>query len=205
MAPATNMQTTGSTFSSRYAPTNKRQQQKNMTFTSPSTFNPSAVRYDTEVLEGGLLASVYSSAASAADTQTQQELNTVDLTNQVGGSLGNTTTTMPKMNQNTTTGTDPLQREIEQIRGYLDMLDQYSLHNFIIWRGRTVTDTPEFSSFKRKYDTFWGSVLSVVGRLEELCLVYEIQMCVVDGAKCAELAACDAPGVDEDEVRCSEP
>ena len=46
--------------------------------------------------------------------------------------------------------------EIEQIRGYLDLLDQYSLHNFLIFNGKALTDTPEFSSFKRKYRSFWG-------------------------------------------------
>ncbi len=71
------------------------------------------------------------------------------------------------------------------------MLDQYSLHNFIIWKGSTVTNTPEFSSFKRKYDTFWGSVLSCINLLETLARDYQINILVVDGAKCAELAACD--------------
>jgi len=80
------------------------------------------------------------------------------------------------------------------------MLDQYSLHNFLIWKGACVTNTPEFASFKRKYDSYWGSILSVLDLLEKLMKCYEIPLAVIDGAKVADLAACDAPVIEDEDL-----
>jgi hypothetical protein len=77
------------------------------------------------------------------------------------------------------------------------MLDAYSLHNFLIWKGTAVTNTPEFASFQRKYSTIWGSILSVLSELEQLMQLYHIPLAVIDGAKLSELAACDAPVTSE--------
>lgn len=43
-------------------------------------------------------------------------------------------------------------------RGYNELLDTFSLHQFIIRRGETLSTTPEFLSFKRKYGAVWGRV-----------------------------------------------
>lgn len=47
-----------------------------------------------------------------------------------------------------------------EARGFDELLDTYSLHEFIIRNGVTVTSTPEFASFQRCYSHFWGAVLS---------------------------------------------
>ena len=95
---------------------------------------------------------------------------------------------------------NPLHVEIDQIRSYLTMLDTYSLHNFLIWRGKAVTNTPEFSSYHRKYGTIWGAVLTVLSKLEEMLRVYGIPLAVVDGTKLAELSACDGEVVTEEDL-----
>lgn len=47
-------------------------------------------------------------------------------------------------------------------RGYNELLDEYSLHQFIIRHGRTLEATPEFTSFKRTHTRQWGAILNVV-------------------------------------------
>ncbi|GMH87091.1 hypothetical protein TL16_g10747 [Triparma laevis f. inornata] len=204
---AIHMRQTHSAFSTKFEPSKTRLTgANNSTFTSNSSYNPASVRYDTKALEvggsSGFLNTVYGNRTR--EKERQQQMNTVELSSQVTIDESmqqtlaskSTTSRLPKDEG----AGNPLQKEIEQIRNYLDMLDQYSLHNFIIWKGSTVTNTPEFSSFKRKYDTFWGSVLSCINLLETLARDYQIQLVVVDGAKCAELAACDAPGITEEDL-----
>ena len=41
---------------------------------------------------------------------------------------------------------------VEEIRGYNELLDQYSLHQFIIRKGKVLDVTPEFESFRRTHD-----------------------------------------------------
>lgn len=38
---------------------------------------------------------------------------------------------------------------------YDEAVDKYSLHHFMIRKGKIVSDTPEFSSFRRIYDSIW--------------------------------------------------
>ncbi|GMH84334.1 hypothetical protein TrVE_jg5934 [Triparma verrucosa] len=204
---AIHMRQTNAAYSTKFEPSKTRLTgANNSTFTSNSSYNPASVRYDTKALEvggsSGFLNTVYGNRTRERERQTQ--LNTVDISEQVSIdesqqqtlATKSTTSRLPKDEG----AGNPLQQEIEQIRNYLDMLDQYSLHNFIIWKGSTVTNTPEFSSFKRKYDTFWGSVLGCINLLETLARDYQIQLVVVDGAKCAELAACDAPAITEEDL-----
>ena len=40
---------------------------------------------------------------------------------------------------------------VEEIRGYNELLDQYSLHQFIIRKGKVLDVTPEFESFRRTH------------------------------------------------------
>ena len=51
---------------------------------------------------------------------------------------------------------------IAKIRGYNELLDQYSLHQFIIRRGKVLHMTPEFQSFKRTHVAEWGQITTIV-------------------------------------------
>ena len=49
---------------------------------------------------------------------------------------------------------------VEEIRGYNELLDQYSLHQFIIRKGKVLDVTPEFESFRRSHHGEWAYLTS---------------------------------------------
>ena len=93
------------------------------------------------------------------------------------------------------------QAQIEKIRGYNELLDQYSLHQFIIRRGKVLDTTPEFLSFKRTHVAQWGPITTVIKLLEELLSRFSVPMAYIDGhsvVKLSERAELDLhPGPDE--------
>jgi hypothetical protein len=94
---------------------------------------------------------------------------------------------------------------IEKIRGYNELLDQYSLHQFIIRRGKVLDMTPEFQSFKRTHVAEWGEIITIVGLLEALLGRFSVPMAYIDGhsvIKLAERAELDARPTDEQLMGC---
>eukprot|EP01012_Entosiphon_sulcatum_P042182 TRINITY_DN56143_c0_g1_i1.p1 TRINITY_DN56143_c0_g1~~TRINITY_DN56143_c0_g1_i1.p1 ORF type:complete len:918 (-),score=137.70 TRINITY_DN56143_c0_g1_i1:24-2777(-) len=79
----------------------------------------------------------------------------------------------------------------ENTRTYQQLLDVYSLHEFIIRRGRTLDATPEFLSYQRSFKHNWGAIVSVIKALERLLEDYAIPLAYVDGKKVAALAEND--------------
>lgn len=163
--------------------------------------------YQGSILEGGMSENVksvdlggtvdFEGASSHQQSQIQPQgskftTNTANTTNTLQGTASTGTGTGGKKND--------LNGEIQQIRGYLDLLDQYSLHNFIIHKGVALRNTPEFMSFQRKYNNFWGSIETILGSLEEFFTLFEVPLAVVDGQKVAELAACDKDNVTRDDL-----
>ena len=73
-------------------------------------------------------------------------------------------------------------------KAYDEVLDIYSLHQFIIRRGKTLIETPEFISYKRKYFGVWPSIEKVIIELEKLLGQYDIKIAYIDGKKIAALA-----------------
>ncbi|OQS02628.1 hypothetical protein THRCLA_05014 [Thraustotheca clavata] len=84
---------------------------------------------------------------------------------------------------------DELRKNVERIRGYNELLDTYSLHQFIIRKGKTLTDTPEFISFKRITEDLWGSVSTAITELETMLQNYSITLAYIDGQRLLEIAA----------------
>lgn len=78
--------------------------------------------------------------------------------------------------------------EAEPNRGYEALLDQFSLHEFLIRRGATLDMTPEFESYKRAFQPVWHLVGELIVRLEETCRRYIVPLAVIDGKALAELA-----------------
>ncbi|CBH10278.1 hypothetical protein, conserved [Trypanosoma brucei gambiense DAL972] len=74
-------------------------------------------------------------------------------------------------------------------RTYVELLDEYSMHEFIIRKGMTLRNTPEFASFKRRYNSCWGNIEHIVVKLENFLKMYNVELAFVDGRKVAELAA----------------
>eukprot|EP00945_MAST-04E_sp_MAST-4E-sp1_P006243 g6243.t1 len=79
--------------------------------------------------------------------------------------------------------------EIDRIRGYNELLDEYSLHQFIIRKGKTLTTTPEFKSFRRTNLALWGSITSVITSLEQILEQYQVPVAYIDGKTVVQLAA----------------
>lgn len=77
----------------------------------------------------------------------------------------------------------------EDPRTYTELLDLYSMHEFIIRKGKTLRNTPEFASFKRHYIASWGSIESLIEVLETFLSRYGVELAYVDGKKVATLAS----------------
>ena len=182
---------------------------KTMPYTGNTSFNRSTVKYDVKHMTDGkdskaqaFMNTIYDSPnVPVTSSGPANHLTTVNLSDSSSIPPPSTTTThlsqQTEMLRESKNSANPIQAEIEQIRGYLDMLDQYSLHNFIVWKGSCVTNTPEFASFKRKYNSYWGSILVVLSLIEKLMIRFTVPLAVVDGSKVAELSACDAEVIED--------
>jgi hypothetical protein len=82
-------------------------------------------------------------------------------------------------------------KERDDPRTYAELLDMYSLHEFIIRKGATLQNTPEYQSYRRSHAHEWGAVAHVVRLLEELLASYGVPLAYIDGKKVATLAAVD--------------
>lgn len=94
----------------------------------------------------------------------------------------------------------PPAKEREDARTYAELLDLYSLHEFIIRRGRTLRNTPEFVSFKRSYVTQWGSIETVVEQLEDLLTAYGVPTAYIDGKQVVHYAVLDQGVLSKEEL-----
>lgn len=90
-----------------------------------------------------------------------------------------------------------MKSDVNKIRGYLDLLDEYSLHHFVIWHGKVIRDTPEFTSLVRTHQACWSSIDRCVSILEEIMTVNNVPLAVIDGKQLGELARFDLERVDE--------
>lgn len=81
----------------------------------------------------------------------------------------------------------------DDTRTYTQLLDLYSMHEFIIRKGKTLRSTPEFASFKRHYSSSWGEVEGLIEALEQLLSTYGVELAYVDGKRLAQLASYQAP------------
>ncbi len=92
---------------------------------------------------------------------------------------------------------EAMKADVNKIRGYLDLLDDYSLHHFIIWQGKAIRDTPEFTSLARTHQASWSSIDRCVSILEEIMAINAVPLAVIDGKQLGELARFDLERVDE--------
>ena len=77
---------------------------------------------------------------------------------------------------------------VEKIWEYNKLLDEFSLHRFVIRKGITLSSTPGFESYKRKNAVVWGATVTVIKRLEALMQEYAIPLAYIDGGRVVELA-----------------
>ena len=89
---------------------------------------------------------------------------------------------------------------LAELRNYSSLMDQFSHHNFLIWNGKVLRNTPEFQSFRRTYDTDWGPISSLMATLENLMTTYDVKLAIINGQKAADLALCGNPYLHQEEV-----
>ena len=71
--------------------------------------------------------------------------------------------------------------DLKKARGFNELLDMYSLHQFLIRHGNTLESTPEFVSFRRKYSYMWGQIIVIIKKVWNLHLqLREKQLKVID-------------------------
>ncbi|KAL7682558.1 putative IQ domain-containing protein H [Plasmopara halstedii] len=89
--------------------------------------------------------------------------------------------------------TKDLAVNVAKIREYNDLVDAYSLHQILIYKGRAMRDTPEFTSFRRVVHDLWGSVEEVLRALEAILFQYFVPLAHVDGQRLIALASTNQP------------
>eukprot|EP01063_Lacrimia_lanifica_P014184 TRINITY_DN20824_c0_g1_i1.p1 TRINITY_DN20824_c0_g1~~TRINITY_DN20824_c0_g1_i1.p1 ORF type:complete len:929 (+),score=385.08 TRINITY_DN20824_c0_g1_i1:177-2963(+) len=82
-------------------------------------------------------------------------------------------------------------KERDDARTYTELLDLYSLHEFVIRKGKALDSTPEFQSFQRSHLESWGAIKTVVQLLEQLLTEHQVPLAYINGKAVARLAHID--------------
>ncbi|CAM9216989.1 unnamed protein product, partial [Discosporangium mesarthrocarpum] len=93
-----------------------------------------------------------------------------------------------------------MKTSVTHIRDYLDLLDEYSLHHFVIWQGKVIDETPEFLSLKRTNQAIWNSLSRCVAMLEGVMSQNGVPLAIIDGKQLAELATFDLERIEEEDL-----
>ena len=77
--------------------------------------------------------------------------------------------------------------DVDKIRGYNELLDEYSLHQFIIRKGKTLSSTPIpiLSSYK---SAKLGNIVTVINALESIPYQFQVPLAYIDGKSIMQLA-----------------
>ena len=73
------------------------------------------------------------------------------------------------------------QSEESAPRKYGELLDEYSLHEIIIRKGKVLSSTPEFLSYRRKYRALWTRISTILNMLEALMEELKVPTAFIDG------------------------
>lgn len=82
-------------------------------------------------------------------------------------------------------------KDREDTRTYGELLDKFSLHEFIIRKGVTLRNTPEFNSFHRSNVQKWSAINDVILHLERMLFETAVPVAYIDGKRIIELATVD--------------
>jgi len=89
---------------------------------------------------------------------------------------------------------------VDELRNYTMLMDTFSLHNFVIYQGETLKNTPEFQSFRRQYSHEWGSISHLIGMLESIMVEFLVKLAIINGPELYALASLNKAVVSKDEV-----
>eukprot|EP01038_Epipyxis_sp_PR26KG_P005890 gene5890-8125_t len=90
---------------------------------------------------------------------------------------------------------------VDELRNYIVLMDKFSLHNFMIYDGHTLTDNPEFQSFKRINQNRWGSLTAMINQLEDYVLKHDIKLAIISGPKLVEMSKLNLPSLTIEELQ----
>eukprot|EP01062_Namystynia_karyoxenos_P008261 TRINITY_DN12903_c0_g1_i2.p1 TRINITY_DN12903_c0_g1~~TRINITY_DN12903_c0_g1_i2.p1 ORF type:complete len:950 (+),score=248.72 TRINITY_DN12903_c0_g1_i2:105-2954(+) len=79
-------------------------------------------------------------------------------------------------------------RQRDETRTYAELLDLYSLHEFVIRKGQTLSATPEFESYRRSFKEQWTAISALIAALEAFLKHTGVPLAYIDGKRVAELA-----------------
>jgi hypothetical protein len=79
------------------------------------------------------------------------------------------------------------------LRSYTSLMDEFSLHNFMIWNGNTLRNTPEFQSYLRTYKNQWSYIESIITQLEKLMTKNCIKLAIISGEKVIHYSVLNLP------------
>eukprot|EP00770_Monocercomonoides_exilis_P011996 MONOS_11938.1-p1 / transcript=MONOS_11938.1 / gene=MONOS_11938 / organism=Monocercomonoides_exilis_PA203 / gene_product=flagellar associated protein / transcript_product=flagellar associated protein / location=Mono_scaffold00628:4-3414(-) / protein_length=1023 / sequence_SO=supercontig / SO=protein_coding / is_pseudo=false len=96
----------------------------------------------------------------------------------------------PKDEEGTKNQEDSFRTETEPVqqRGYMALMDEFSLHHIVMKKGRTVINTPEFESFARTYKDYWSRINEALIQFEDWAEDNALDLLFVDGKKIADFA-----------------
>jgi hypothetical protein len=78
---------------------------------------------------------------------------------------------------------------MDELRSYIMLMDKFSLHNFVIYEGRVMRNTPEFESFHRSFIQEWGSISGIIAQLEDIMTKHDVKLAIINGPKLYKLAS----------------
>ncbi len=74
---------------------------------------------------------------------------------------------------------------------YLEVVDEYSSHEFLMRRGQVLHDTPEFQSYMRLHAQTWHQIQFVIEQLASFLSQFEVSLANIDGKKVKTFASMD--------------
>jgi hypothetical protein len=80
------------------------------------------------------------------------------------------------------------------------LCDEIGLNQFMIYRGATLTGTPEFEGFRSKYNHDWGAITGVLRELEDFLRAREVKLAIINGPRLYEIASLNLPTVHRDDL-----
>ena len=89
---------------------------------------------------------------------------------------------------------------MEELRNYTILMDKFGLNQFMIYRGTTLTSTPEFEGFRSKYNHDWGAITGVIRELEDFLRAREVKLAIINGPRLHEIASLNLPTVHKDDL-----
>jgi len=94
----------------------------------------------------------------------------------------------------------PVAESPEPIRTYEEMVDAFSSHQLMLRKGKVITGTPEFASYRRIYAQHWAEITDALQFAEEVFGKYSIPLVFLNGKRLAELFTNEVRKISEEEL-----